>query len=39
LKAEGYNPSLELAFRIAGYFGKDINEIFFVEGEYKDEKN
>ena len=28
-----YNPSLELAFRIARYFKKDINEIFQVEGK------
>ena len=25
-----YNPSLELAFRIARFFNKDINEIFTV---------
>lgn len=29
----GYNPSLELAFRIARYFKTDINNIFSVEGE------
>ena len=28
-----YNPSLELCFRIAIYFGKDIQEIFYVENE------
>ena len=28
-----YNPSLELAFRIAQYFEKDIKEIFTVEGQ------
>ena len=28
-----YNPSLELAFRIARYFEKDINDIFVVEEE------
>ena len=26
-----YNPSLELAFRIARFFKKDINKIFVVE--------
>ena len=29
-----YNPSLELAFRIAEFFEKDITEIFSVEGRY-----
>ncbi|MCB2186039.1 MAG: helix-turn-helix transcriptional regulator [Deltaproteobacteria bacterium] len=29
----GYNPSLELAFRIARYFQTDINAIFSVEEE------
>jgi putative transcriptional regulator len=38
IEGGGYNPSLELAFRIARYFGKDINEIFSVE-EDKNEKN
>ena len=28
-----YNPSLELCFKIAIYFGKDIQEIFYVENE------
>ncbi len=28
-----YNPSLELSFRIALYFGKDVQEIFYVEKE------
>ena len=27
-----YNPSLELAFTIANFFGKTIEEIFIVEG-------
>jgi putative transcriptional regulator len=27
-----YNPSLELAFRVARFFQKDINDIFKVEG-------
>lgn len=26
-----YNPSLELCFRMAIFFGKDIQEIFYVE--------
>ena len=30
-----YNPSLELAFRIACYFKSDINNIFSVEEEIK----
>lgn len=31
IEGGGYNPSLELAFRIARYFKADINEIFSVE--------
>lgn len=30
-----YNPSLGLAFRIARYFKRDINDIFTVEEEEK----
>ena len=30
-----YNPSLELAFRIAEFFEKVITEIFSVEGRYE----
>lgn len=30
-----YNPSLELAFRFARFFKKEINEIFIVEGEHE----
>ena len=30
-----YNPSLELAFRIAHYFKTDINMIFSIEEEMK----
>ncbi|OPY00412.1 MAG: antitoxin HipB [Syntrophorhabdus sp. PtaB.Bin047] len=30
-----YNPSLGLAFRIARYFKRDINDIFSVEEEEK----
>jgi len=33
-----YNPSLELAFVIAAYFGKTIEEIFLYEGGSKNEK-
>lgn len=31
----GYNPSLELAFRIARYFETDINTVFWIEEEAK----
>jgi putative transcriptional regulator len=30
-----YNPSLELAFRIASYFKADINSIFSIEEDMK----
>ncbi|WP_094605931.1 hypothetical protein SPSIL_013380 [Sporomusa silvacetica DSM 10669] len=33
IEGGGYNPSLELAFRIARYFKTDIHTIFFVEEE------
>ena len=33
-----YNPSLELAFIIAAYFGKTIEEIFLYEGGSENEK-
>jgi putative transcriptional regulator len=33
IEGGGYNPSLELAFRIARYFKTDINTIFSVEEE------
>ncbi|MEN6414251.1 MAG: helix-turn-helix transcriptional regulator [Veillonellales bacterium] len=33
IEGGGYNPSLELAFRIARYFNTDINNIFSVEEE------
>lgn len=33
IEGEGYNPSLELAFRIAKYFETDINNIFWIEEE------
>ncbi|NUM88233.1 MAG: helix-turn-helix transcriptional regulator [Bdellovibrionales bacterium] len=28
-----YNPSLELAFRLARHFQTDIQNVFFIEGE------
>ncbi|HWQ62043.1 MAG TPA: helix-turn-helix transcriptional regulator, partial [Negativicutes bacterium] len=31
IEGGGYNPSLELAFRIARYFRTDINAVFSVE--------
>ena len=33
-----YNPSLELAFAIADFFGKRIEEIFIYEGRKQDEE-
>lgn len=33
IEGGGYNPSLELAFRLARYFNADINTIFSVEEE------
>lgn len=33
IEGGGYNPSLELAFRVARYFNTDINTIFSVEEE------
>lgn len=33
IEGGGYNPSLELAFRISRYFNTDINTIFSVEEE------
>lgn len=33
-----YNPSLELAFVIANYFGRAIEEIFIYKEENKDEE-
>lgn len=33
IEGGGYNPSLELAFRIARYFKRDINALFSVEEE------
>ena len=33
-----YNPSLDLAFQIAEFFGKTIEEIFLYERESKNDK-
>jgi putative transcriptional regulator len=33
MEGGGYNPSLELAFRIARFFKTDINAIFSIEEE------
>lgn len=33
IEGGNYNPSLELAFRIANYFNKDIQQIFKITGE------
>ena len=38
IETEKYNPSLELAFIIANYFGKMIEEIFIYEGGNKYEE-
>ena len=35
IEGGGYNPSLELAFRLARYFRTDINSIFSIEEEKK----
>ncbi len=35
IEGGGYNPSLELAFRIARYFKTDINSVFMIEEEAK----
>jgi len=35
IEGGGYNPSLELAFRLARYFRIDINSIFAIEEEKK----
>lgn len=34
LEKGNYNPSLELAFRIARFFKTEIQKIFFVKGDY-----
>lgn len=33
LEKGNYNPSLELAFRIAQFFKTDIQKIFFIKGD------
>lgn len=33
IEKQNYNPSLDLAFRIAVYFNKSIEQIFNIEGE------
>ena len=33
IESGNYNPSLELAFRLARYFGVGIDDVFAVEGE------
>jgi putative transcriptional regulator len=35
IEGGGYNPSLDLAFRIARYFGTDINTVFSIEEDIK----
>jgi putative transcriptional regulator len=35
IEGGGYNPSLELAFRIAHFFETDIQSIFWIEEESK----
>jgi putative transcriptional regulator len=35
IEGGGYNPSLELAFRLARYFKTDIDSIFAIEEEKK----
>lgn len=36
LEKGNYNPSLELAFRIAKFFQTDIQKIFYLEGDLND---
>lgn len=33
-----FNPSVLLALRIAGFFSKSVEEIFYIEGEQSKEK-
>ena len=35
IESGGYNPSLELAFRLAGFFKTDIQNIFSIEEKRK----
>jgi len=37
IEGGGYNPSLELAFRLARYFKTDINAIFSIEEDTNEE--
>ena len=40
IEKENYNPSLELAFRLARFFGTDIHSLFTAfEAEKQDEEN
>lgn len=34
LEKGNYNPSLELAFRIANFFKTDIQKIFYINGDF-----
>ena len=38
IEGENYNPSLELAFRIADFFKTDINSIFWIKENDHNEK-
>lgn len=35
LERGGYNPSLELAFRLSRVFGLRVDEVFFIKGEHE----
>jgi len=35
IESGGYNPSLELAFRLAIYFETDLQKLFFIEEKKK----
>ncbi|MBA2655036.1 MAG: helix-turn-helix transcriptional regulator [Gammaproteobacteria bacterium] len=35
LEKGNYNPSLELAFRIANFFKIEIQKIFFIKGDFR----
>jgi putative transcriptional regulator len=35
IESGGYNPSLELAFRLANFFKTDIQNIFYIEEKSK----
>lgn len=38
IESENYNPSLELAFRLARYFAVGVEELFSIEEETKNGK-